>query len=246
MEPVQPNNSLINGLACLQLVVTREEPVGVRELARELNLSPTRVSRLLTTLAHLGLVSRTSRRKYRPGSAIHVLAAHSLHASPLLSLALPYLLQFREEGFTVALGVLWRRQVCYLFHERPSQSLEEAIGRHEVYPAEFSSAGMVLLAEANAPAPLEPAMPQVSVEYLNTPDDWKERLRQIRERGFAALRYKSGEVSVGVPIESPAVAAIAVSGMRLDDGRILELSKRLRLAAVGIENSLRLAQDEKA
>lgn len=235
MEPAQPNNSLINGLACLQLVVSRDEPVGVRELARELQLSPTRVSRLLSTLAHIGLVTQTPRRKYRPGPAVHVLAAQSLHASPLLGLALPHLLNFRRDGFTVALGVLWRRQVCYLFHERPAQNLEESIGRHEVYPAERSSAGMVMLADAGVAAPSEPIS---GLEYLNIAGDWEFALQQIRYQGYAALRYQNGEISIGAPIGSPAVAAIAISGNHVSEDFIPELAERLRRAANAISDAL--------
>jgi DNA-binding IclR family transcriptional regulator len=235
VKPAQPNNSLINGLACLQLVVTRDEPVGVRELARELKLSPTRVSRLLSTLAHLGLVSQTPRRKYQPGSAIHILAAQSLHASPLLSLALPHLMKFRQDGFTVALGVLWRRQICYLFHERPAQNIEESIGRHEVHPAERSSAGMALLAEAKADPP---ATLQSGIEYLNMPDDWCGCSQKIRDQGYAALRYPDGEISIGTVIGSPAVAAIAISGRHISEGFIPELAKRLRESSQAISASL--------
>ena len=235
MPPAQPNNSLINGLACLQMVATHDEGIGVRELARELDLSPTRVSRLLSTLAHLGLVSQTDRRKYRAGPAIHVLAAQSLHASPLLGLALPHLQKFRQEGFTVALGVLWRRQICYLFHERPAQNLEESIARHEVYPAECSSAGMVLLAEAAAPASAESFE---GIEYLGEAKDWEARLATIREQHFAALRFSNGEISIGAAIGKPSVAAIAISGQHFSADFIPGLAERLRQSADAIANQL--------
>lgn len=233
--PIQPNNSLINGLSCLQIIATRDEPVGVRELARELNLTPTRVSRLLSTLAHLGLVSRTARRKYKSGPAIHVLAAHSMHASPLLGLALPHLMRFREQGFTIALGVLWHRQVCYLFHERPAQRLEESLARHRVHPAEQSSAGMALLADIQAPPPH--TIP-TEVEYIEAPGRWNAILANIHKKGYAALRYSNGEISIGVPIGAPAVAALAIS--REDIGRefIPQFAGRLQNAARSIFQSL--------
>lgn len=233
--PIQPNNSLINGLSCLQIITTRDEPVGVRELARALDLTPTRVSRLLSTLAHLGLVSQTARRKYKSGPAIHVLAAQSMHASPLLSLALPRLMRFRERGFTIALGVLWRRQVCYLFHERPAQRFEESLASHRVHPAEQSSAGMALLADAHASPPR--SMP-AEIEYLDVSGRWDAVLARIRRNGYAALRYPSGEISIGVPIGGPAIGALAIS--REDIGRefIPQLAGQLQNAARSIFQSL--------
>ncbi len=227
----QPNNSLINGLACLQHIVTRDEAVGVRELARELNLTPTRVSRLLATLAHLGLVAQTAKRKYKAGSAIHVLAAQSLHASPLLGLALPHLMKFRQDGFTVALGVLWERHICYLFHERPTQLIEEALARHRVHPAERSSAGMALLAEAHADAPEESSS---NIEYLGVPKKWDSRMEAIRQQAYAVLRYPDGEISIGTVIGLPAVAAIAISRKMISSEFVPDLAARLKEAAQSI------------
>lgn len=221
-EPVQPNNSLINGLACLQTIAMREEPAGVRELARELELSPTRVSRLLSTLAHLGLVSQTANRKYKAGPGIHVLAAQSLHASPLLARSLPKLLELRRDGYTAALGVLWNRHVCYLFHERPGQRLEESIARHQVHPAERSALGMALLAASGAKTPKEPCL---DMDYLGLPSRWDEALAEIRRRGYAALRYPNGEISVGVVIET--AGAIGASGV-MEVGEVPALAVRLR------------------
>jgi len=82
--------------------------VGGRELARELGLEPTRVNRLLRTLAHLGLAQQDDRRKYRRGPGIHVLAAQAKFRSGLLRRAMPVLESLRRFEFTVALGVLWR------------------------------------------------------------------------------------------------------------------------------------------
>ena len=207
-EPVQPNNSLINGIACLQLIASSSELVGVRGLARELELSPTRVRRLLATLAHLGLVEQTEKKKYKAGPGIHVLAAQSLHASPLLSLALPHLMALRKDGFTAALGVLWQRNICYLFHERPGQRLDEAIARHQVHPAERSALGMTLLAATHAEAPTEAAM---NIDYMDSSMKWSPLLAGIRRRGYATLRFPNGEISVGVPIGPAPFGAIGAS-----------------------------------
>ena len=227
VTPAQPNNSLINGIACLQMVVSADKPLGVREIARELELSPTRVNRLLSTLAHLGLVEKTPKRKYRSGTAIHVLAAQSLHASPLLALALPHLMELRRDGFTVALGVLWRRKICYLFHERPWQNLEDSLGRHEVYPAEQSSLGMALLAAENAPSPTDPPVA-----------DWAQVLERIRAEGVAVVRYPDGELSIGAPIGNPPVAAIGVSGKHIGEEYMPKVADRVLKAAVEISQAL--------
>src|SRR3954470_11988766 len=84
MLPAQPNQSLIDGLSVLQALAVSNEPVGGRALARQLGLEPTRVNRLLKTLAHLGMARQDPDRKYLPGPAMHVLSALSLFGSGLI------------------------------------------------------------------------------------------------------------------------------------------------------------------
>src|SRR5687767_1336816 len=118
--PAQPNQSLIDGLTVLQALAVAAGPVGGRALARELNLEPTRVNRLLKTLAFLGMAEQTSDRKYFPGPGMHILAARALYGSGLVTRAMPYLEQLvARYDRVVALGVLWRDQVSYLYHWQP-------------------------------------------------------------------------------------------------------------------------------
>lgn len=220
-QPAQPNQSLLSGIACLQTLVSAERPLGSRELARLLSEEPTRVNRLLGTLASLGLAEQTPDRKYRPGPAVHVLAAQSLHGSALLSCALPQLRALRQDqdsagGLpTVALGVLWTLRVSFLVHARPGQPLEEAIGSHEAHPFDTSSIGVVLAAyqhggaSGRPPAGAEPAL----VERL---ERLRPTLENVRLDGVARLTFPSGVVSLGVPVatvgEASPVAGLAVSG----------------------------------
>ena len=220
--PVQPNASLITGLACLQAVASARRPLGVREAARALGLTHTRANRLLGTLADLGLVAQDAQRKYRPGPGIHVLAAQSLVGSRLLPAALPVLRELRREGFTVALGVLWREQVCYLVHARPGQAVDEAIGSHELVDAERSSLGMVLLS-------------------LQTSKRSGE-LAEIRQRRHAVLRFPNGEVSIGVPLGDPVIAGIAVSAPRIGEEHTAAIAAELHQAARRIATAMEDAQ----
>lgn len=143
-KPAQPNLSLIRGVACLQAVMASTEPLGSREVARRVDLEHTKVSRMLGTFRHLGLLEKTPDRRFMAGPAIHVLAAQSLRASGLLKIALPVLKTLRDEKLIVALGVLWRKQVCYLYWASPEMEFEEGINGCDLYPAEKSSIGRLL------------------------------------------------------------------------------------------------------
>ena len=207
MSTSRPNQSMMHGIQCLQYLAAAGRPVGSREMARFLGVEHTRVHRAIGTLELLGLAEKTPDRKYCTGPAVHVLAAQSLRGSSLLACALPHLRKLRAGGHTVALGVLWRDHVCYLVHARPGDSMEEAIGRHELWPAERSSLGVALLRQPGGRA---------------------------RAAGGARLRYPDGTVSYGVPIGSPPIAGLAASRRGLKGREARDLVSRLRRAAAEI------------
>jgi DNA-binding IclR family transcriptional regulator len=232
--PAQLNHSLIRGIICLQWIASAGQPVGSRELARRLGLDHTRVHRSLSTLAHLGLIEQTQDRKYRPGPALHVISAQSMKGSGLLPAALPHLMELRAEGFTVAVGVLWRGQVCYLYHQRPWQPMEAAIGMHELYPADKSSLGIALLASSSFE------------DWPESPEsDLSEAVAHVHRQGYAVRRYVNGEVSIGVPIGQPPLAGLAVSSMHIGEEFIPQIVQRLRHAAEQIAAAVEKKQGKR-
>ena len=214
--PAQPNQGLIDGLAVLQAVTGAGAPVGGRDLARQLGIEPTRVHRLLKTLAGLGLTSQTPNRRYTVGPGVHVLAAQALYGSGLLRRAVPILQGLHDSGHTVALGVLWRQQVCYLYHGRSGLAPTDCIGTTGLYPAAQSGIGHVLLAEL----PGDPA-PELAGQ-----------LAAVRHRGWALVERTADPLSatLAVPVGQPAYAALAFAGeIRATD--LPRLLPRLQAAA---------------
>lgn len=225
MLPAQPNQSLIDGLACLQALASVREPIGSRQLARLLDLEPTRVNRLLKTLAYLGLAEQDGRRKYRPGPAIHVLAAQSLFGSGLIRRAIGPLESLGRLGHTVAMGILWRDQTCYLYHAAPGAPTNQRLGHGRLYPAVTSGLGMALLAHRAEPeiralyAKTDPESPWAATEppALDGEDGLLARLARIREEGYALVQIPdSPRRTLGVPVGVPPYAAIGVSGVFAD------------------------------
>lgn len=104
--PAQPNRSLLEGVEVLLAVAQHQQPVRVREMARKLGMTPTRLQRYLATLAHLGMTQQDAHRRYRIGPGIHVPSGVSLSASGLIRRALRVLPAFDDLNQTVALGVL--------------------------------------------------------------------------------------------------------------------------------------------
>jgi DNA-binding IclR family transcriptional regulator len=200
--PAQPNRSIQDGLECLWQLVAEARPVGSREMARMLEMEPTRANRMLGTLAAMGLAARTPERKYVPGPGIHVLAAMSLRGSRLLDAAVAPMEQLaRRTGGRVALGVLWRRHVCYLFHGQPDRAPLAAVAGHTLYPAERSSIGKALLA-----ARPDGDVRQRFAEHDIDRDALLAELDRVRRQDYAVNRAESMAVTVG----DPPVAGLAV------------------------------------
>ncbi|MFA6102153.1 MAG: IclR family transcriptional regulator C-terminal domain-containing protein [Victivallaceae bacterium] len=218
--PAQKINGLIDGIAVLQELAMSQEPASGKIIAETLGLPQVRVNRILKTLAYLGLTYRNTSRKYSVGPGMHVLAAQSMAASGLLRRALPHLKQLGQSGRTVALGVLWKDQVCYLFHNSNNNEFADGLGRMLLYPAVESSIGMALLADL----PVE----SIELQTGSKPDkELIKKLKQIRKQGYASVRNQL-HISLAVPIGEPAYAAIAVSGIKTpeEEQRFIELLRK--------------------
>lgn len=235
MLPAQPNQSLIDGLACLQALAGRGGAVGMRELARELNLEPTRVNRLLRTLAHLGLAEQDEQRKYRPGPAIHVLAAQSLFGSGLIRRALPHLEDLHCHGHLVAMGVRWQDKVAYLYHGHPGMRAAEALGRVELRPATLTGVGMMLMA-SQEDAAIRDLYKDRAPEGFDSIDQLLARLREVRAQGYVRMVLEPSPLlaTLAVPVGAGRYAAIAFSGPITED-IAAKLLPHLVAAAVAID-----------
>lgn len=224
--PAQINQSLVHGVEILMHLAASMEPIGGRELARTLGMEPTHVNRILGTLAHMGMAIRTSNRKYIAGNGIHILAALSLRGTPLFRVAKPHLTELvRDTGKSVALGVLWGQQVCYLFYGHDETTLAPGVSNKNLYPAEKSSIGRVLLA----------AKPDDALRsmYADAPELLLD-LREIRLNRYAI--GDTGSIAVLIPDAGAGLALYGYSGKPM---QAEEQAARLHQTADAIRNDLK-------
>jgi len=231
----QPNQSLIDGIVTLQALATSPEPVGCRELARRLDANPTRVNRLLKTLAYMGIVRQTADRKYTAGPGMHVLAAQSLFASGLIRRALPVLESLRRFGHTVAMGVLWNDSVSYLFHAPPGIEAARGLGRIGLLPATTSGIGIELLAQLPDEEVRELYGDREIPMFPGGIDDLLQTLAQVRAQRYARVHVADDRDHhiVAVAVGEPVYAGIAMSGW-IPESATAELVEALRQAAQDI------------
>lgn len=210
----QPNQSLIDGIATLQALAVSPEPIGTRELARKLGFDPTRVNRLLKTLAYLGIARQTANRKYTAGPGMHVLAAQSLFASRFVQNAMPVLEELRRFELTIAMGVLWNHDVSYLFHAPPGMDSAQALGRIGLLPASQNGIGIALLAGFDDAHVVELYEGEDVPGYPGGVQDLLKTLAETRAQGYARVRVGPNQDrhTIAIGVSEPAFAAIGMSG----------------------------------
>ncbi len=201
----QPNQSLIDGIRCLQYLVSSGRAIGCRELARLMGINTTRVNRLLMTMAAIGLTQQDEQRRYLPGPGIHALAAQAIRGSALFSQALPLLERHAPKDIVVAMGVLWEDQVIYIYHSEPGIQMSQALAGFHMLPAWQSVIGMALLA----------CEPDEALQARFSPEQWQAMspyLAQQRGQGHVVWRHDDGELSMAQPLGAHN-AALAFAGM---------------------------------
>lgn len=210
----QPNQSLIDGIRCLQYLVSSGRAIGCRELARLMGINTTRVNRLLMSMASIGLTTQDEQRRYLPGPGIHALAAQAIRGSALFSQALPLLERHAPKDVVVAMGVLWEDQVIYIYHSEPGSQVSQALAGFHMLPAWQSVIGMSLLAAESDEA----------LQQRFTPEQWQQlgpHVAQQRAQGHVVWHHDDGEVSMAKPLGAHS-AALAFAGLWQVDDAVVE------------------------
>lgn len=220
----QPNQSLIDGIRCLQYLVSSGRAIGCRELARLMGINTTRVNRLLMTMASIGLTMQDEQRRYLPGPGIHALAAQAIRGSALFSQALPLLESYAPKDIVVAMGVLWEDQVIYIYHSEPGTQVTQALAGFHMLPAWQSVIGMALLA----------AETDEELQKRFVAEQWQQlapHVAQQRAQGRVVWHHDDGEVSMAKPLGAHS-AALAFAGMwQIDDAVVDERLSELHTLA---------------
>ncbi len=222
----QPNQSLIDGIRCLQYLVSSDKAVGCRELARQMGMNSTRVNRLLMTMAAIGLTMQDEHRRYLPGPGIHALAAQAIRGSSLFAQALPQLDMHAPRDIVVALGVLWEDQVIYIWHSEPGERTHasQALAGFRMLPAWQSVIGVSLLAAESD----EVLRPRFSDEQ------WAQiapLLAQKRAQDYLIWHRDDGEISMAQPVTNNRAALAFAKIWQGDEAHLTQRVQQLQSLA---------------
>ena len=239
-------SSLAQGLRLVRLVTDREKQgrqlLGVSQLAAELDMEQSRVSRLAQELCDLGLLERVERGPFRTGPRFFTLAA-SLNAG--------WVHQARAEleelvssfGLRSRLSVRDDVRVLLLRSSSNNSVLGGFAKPGMVTPVWCTGAGRALLWD-HSPKELEGLLREVNFIGVGGPAaahsaaEVAALMNHDKPQGFvlAAEEFEHGVWELAVPVRSGGgriVAAISVLGSRAD----------LEKAAPGIASVLQSAAD---
>ncbi len=248
--PVSETQTLTRALAILDCFSATHPQLGVREIARQLDLSRSTVGRLVVTLCAAGVLSQDpTTRRYMMGPKVLTWSAVYTSGLDIRDKARPALEELhRLTQETVNLYLLdGNERVCLDFIESP-QRVRVVVQRGERMPLHAGSAGKAILAflppervQQILAKPLERMTP-------NTITNRRKLLKElatIRTQGFAVSHGErfSDALGLAAPIfdaNGQVVAALNVAGpvMRFTDADIQKLAPKMMQLAMHISRAL--------
>ncbi|MBW9075674.1 IclR family transcriptional regulator [Agrobacterium deltaense] len=216
------NLSLEKGLSILALLKDAREPLGVREIARRLELSPAVAQRLLNTLAAQSYVEQEENsRRYQIGYAVLGLAQHVFQRGRLLTLARAELQGLAAGGcFNGFLGVRRGSTGIYVLAIQSDSPVVIRAHPGEAMPLHSTALGKALLLSAtdeqvarvlgNGP------FQRLTDRTVTDLDQLIQQLHIARSLGYATAISENveGVISLGAPIYDAGgslIAAISVA-----------------------------------
>jgi DNA-binding IclR family transcriptional regulator len=203
-------------LAILGSFGSDRRSVRVSELASELAVHKSTVSRLLTALERRGFVRRDGER-FVPGLEIVRIARLVSSEEALAAAATPVLQRLAAAtGEATVLGIR-RGNQAYFVHQVQGDHIlgvvDDWAGRST--PLHVSAIGKAILAFGSEPH--EGPLPPFTAHTITDPAAFERELRRTRLRGYAILRdeLEYGLTAVGAPVfdeTGACVAGISVSG----------------------------------
>lgn len=243
------NNTLVKGMALLEVLARSERALGVSELAARVEIGKSNAHRLLQALTELGYVRRASDAgTYQASIRLWELGMALFAQIDLRSMAAPamerLLLATRE---TVHLSMLDMDDVVYLAKldsPQPVRAYSQVGGRAPAYcvatgKAMLSARSDILLQD------LAQRLESHSPRTITDPQDFLREIARIRTQGYAENRgeWRESVCGVAAPIRDPAgqvVAAIGVSGPsdRVRPAHFKALGREVLQAAAEVERAL--------
>jgi len=223
MQPMKIIKSIKTGTDILNCFTKDTAQLGVTEVSRELGLSKSTVSRILSTL-ELGrlVVKDNSTKKYHLGVKVLELADIFLGSSQWRTKAFPYFKKLRDKtDETVMLFVIdGDHRVCLETFES-THELRPMLNIGRGYPLHAGSAGKLLLAylpeEERRKILAKTGLPRLTVNTITKIKALEKDLHQVQKQGYSISHQERMDFlsSISAPIRDhtgKVIAAVCLDG----------------------------------
>jgi IclR family pca regulon transcriptional regulator len=214
------SQSLERGLAILNCFTPENPVLGIGDLSRLLDLSPSTTHRYVVTLVALGYLEKRPKRKYQLGLRVTDLGMSALNGTGLREHAHSFLEELRQRtSFTASIAVLDGTEIVYvdrIASFRRDQQRKLTVHTSSRLPAHATAAGKLLI--ANLPDDVrrellaEVKLRKQGPNTIRSKRALREELQTIKETGIAfeneELAPGLHAVAVGVRNEREVVAAV--------------------------------------
>ena len=235
--PGRPVAAVDRALDVLEILADAPEPLGVNEIARRLEVSPSSASRLLGTLASRGLVEKVEATgRYRLGVRLLQLGTHVLQRLDVRAVARPILERLeRETGETATLSLPAAGEGVTVDHVPSRRSVRSAalVGRPSV--AHATAVGKLVLAfgsgrETELPEHLE----AFTARTITDPDELAAAVAATRERGWGEADGEREEdlAAIAAPVFGHAGGLAALIGVQGPSDRFDAEARQAALPAL--------------
>jgi DNA-binding IclR family transcriptional regulator len=243
--------AVVRAAAMLRLLSTAPAPLGVNQIARELDIIPSTCLHILRALTAEGLVAvDLSTKRYRLGLEILTLAKVALRGS-ISDQAQPYLDEIVRKYLVTAFAVSISEPEHYIVTAKSNSphSIRLQVDLGSRFPALVSATGRCVAAYSNLP----PRVMKGQFERLRwhrapAYEEWLQQIAKVREQGYAVDdgNYINGIYIVAAPILGVegefrhAIVAVCIrQGWEPEELRAL--AETVRASAAQIAEGLRLS-----
>ncbi|MEC9490219.1 MAG: IclR family transcriptional regulator [Halanaerobiales bacterium] len=237
-KPNQLIKSLDRALDILELIVDRENGMGVTEISRELEIHKSTVYRLLDTLKFRGFLEKNEdNHKYIAGIKLFELSSKVLNDIDSRVRVRPYLEELMQKTKeTIHLGILDAGEVIYLDKVESNATIRMYSQVGKRVPAHSTSLGKAIMAhlpEKRVKEILaEKGMEKNTENTITEVDKFLDHLEKVRKQGYAVDDEEQEEDirCIAGPIfnhQGKVVAAFSISApmTRMTESRMNELAE---------------------
>ena len=231
--------SVIRSLHLLE-IISREQKIGISELARQSNLKKTSVARLADTLEQAGFVEQDPvDKRYSLTVKLFEIGSRSLGLDIRIQ-ARPLIRQFvNEHSMSVLLSVLDGHEVLYVDKIEAQELFRIMLSVGARGPAHCTASGKAMFAfiEPRRVREILGILPSFTPNTLTDYDSLAKDLAGVRTRGYSLDRSErhADLCSAGAPIFNSAnevIAAVSVPRMAtITDSELAALGERVALLA---------------